>query len=383
MIIRAFVLALQFPKFAHTLGNTLRSAVFKRTKTTAMAHAREFYRSDGVRITHDPYSPEMVERYGMPGATDSEGFDPYKDSAGAGIYGGIVKRSESGGILIGKQYQNHNPRPGPVYAGGGYTPSSLMLDDINGKLIPLLDKFPELVNDVTTGGAQPLHTCGMSRNNQIAVSALVERGADLEALDTYGMTPLHRMASNNLAVGANMLLEAGADVFNKGKVKISPMSMAKDSAAHAVVQVLKEAEEKAKNKNTSGSKENVTHLTVLGSNILEVNGNYLPKTPLEIPSGFAKVCDHQGWNTNDMWSKLNGLDLAKDIWFAHSDNASYIYWNKNDKKWWIDEPDGSGVWIVGGPSHAPPAHGWSHVMSGEPGGAPMVMTFRKLSEKNS
>ena len=25
-------------------------------------------------------------------------------------------------VVIGKQYQNHNSRPGPVYAGGGYTP---------------------------------------------------------------------------------------------------------------------------------------------------------------------------------------------------------------------------------------------------------------------
>ena len=35
--------------------------------------------------------------------------------------------------------------------------------------------------------------CGMSRRNQDAVSVLVEHGADIEALDTYGMTPLHRM----------------------------------------------------------------------------------------------------------------------------------------------------------------------------------------------
>lgn len=46
---------------------------------------------------------------------------------------------------------------------------------------------------------QPLHT-------QHAVRALFERGADVEALDTYGMTPLHRMASNNLAAGAKALL---------------------------------------------------------------------------------------------------------------------------------------------------------------------------------
>ena len=47
----------------------------------------------------------MVEKYGAPGNTDSEGFDPYSDSVGPGIYGGRVKRDQHGEIVIGKQYQ--------------------------------------------------------------------------------------------------------------------------------------------------------------------------------------------------------------------------------------------------------------------------------------
>ena len=81
----------------------------------------EYYRKDGVRITHDPYSPEMAEKYGLPGETDREGFDPYADTVGPGIYGGIVKRDDKGDIMIGEQYQNHNSNPGPIYAGGGMT----------------------------------------------------------------------------------------------------------------------------------------------------------------------------------------------------------------------------------------------------------------------
>jgi hypothetical protein len=45
-----------------------------------------FYRADGVRITHDPYAPGMAEKYGTPGNTDSEGFDPYADTVGADIW---------------------------------------------------------------------------------------------------------------------------------------------------------------------------------------------------------------------------------------------------------------------------------------------------------
>lgn len=80
--------------------------------------------------------------------------------------------------------------------------------------------------------------CGMSRGKQHAARYLVERGADIEALDTYGMTPLQRMASNNLAAGARTLLEAGADVTNEGKGGRSPLRIARGSAANAVVEVL-------------------------------------------------------------------------------------------------------------------------------------------------
>ena len=52
------------------------------------------------------------------------------------------------------------------------------------------------------GGATPLHMCGMSQRNQVATAYLISRGADIEAADTYGYRPLHRMASNNLAVSA-------------------------------------------------------------------------------------------------------------------------------------------------------------------------------------
>ena len=154
-----------------------------------------YYRADGVRITHDPYARGMAEKYGAPGKTDADGFDPYADSVGPGIYGGTVKRDDMGQVVIGRQYQNHNPRPGPVYSGGGYTPTSKRLSDA-AALEAWLNEHPDLVNDISTGGAQPLHNCGMSARNQGQVALLVSKGADIEAVDTYGYTPLHRMASN-------------------------------------------------------------------------------------------------------------------------------------------------------------------------------------------
>jgi hypothetical protein len=320
----------------------------------------------------------MAEKYGTPGNTDNEGFDPYRDSVGPGIYGGIVQRHEkTGDIVIGRQYQNHNPRPGPVYAGGGYAPSTQMLEDVTGKLIPLLSKYPDLANDVTTGGAHPLHMCGMSQRKQHAVRALIERGADIEALDTYGMTPLHRMSSNNLAGGAKALLEAGADVFNIGEIGESALEIARGSAGHDVIKVLNEVIAKSKGMESSGSKANIIKLSVMGSTTTEaVNGHYMLKPPSEVPTGFDKVCQDNGWETNKMWSKLNGVDPS-NTWFAHTENESYIYWNKSDRTWWIDGPDGLGVWIARGPEHAPPGRGWRSV-SGEAISGPVVLTLRKL-----
>ena len=151
----------------------------------------------------------MEEKYGAPGATDDEGFDPYADSVDAGIYGGKVKRNpETGEVVIGKQYQNHNSRPGPVYAGGGYTAVSNALRRGAAALAPLFDADASLVNEITTGGARPLHMCGMGRDNQMSTEYVIQRGGDIEALDTYGMTPLHRMASNNLPIGVRAEVQA-------------------------------------------------------------------------------------------------------------------------------------------------------------------------------
>ena len=40
------------------------------------------------RLTYDPYAPGIAEKYGLPGGTDPEGFDPYADTVGPGIYSG-------------------------------------------------------------------------------------------------------------------------------------------------------------------------------------------------------------------------------------------------------------------------------------------------------
>ena len=50
---------------------------------------------------------------------------------------------------------------------------------------PLLEKYPDLVNEISTGGATPLHMCGMGRDNQKSTSYIIKMGGNIEAIDTY------------------------------------------------------------------------------------------------------------------------------------------------------------------------------------------------------
>lgn len=310
------------------------------------------YRRDGVRITHDPYAPGMAEKYGAPGKTDHEGFDPYADSVGAGIYSGTVQRAADGSVVIGKQYQGHNPRPGPVYSGGGYTPvseaisrfhreTSSGLAEADTTLAKLLDAHPDLVNDVATGGASPLHTCGMSQTNQHATKFLISRGADVAALDTYKYTPMDRMASNNLGVGAEALLASGADPDARGP----PRDVAAHSEARSVLAVLDQYQERVTSKP-------VTKIIVFSEVEPSVAGTYLPRPESEVPEGFKDVCVENGWDVTGTWRKLNGGG-EDGTWFKKDTDRSYIYHNKLDGMWWIDGPDGLGVYKGPGPDWAP------------------------------
>jgi len=342
--------------------NSLLTVLRALPMSTATYVTPDLYRKDGVRITHDPLAPGMAEKYGRPGKTDNQGFDPYQDTVGPGIYGGIVKRDADGRPVVGRQYQNHNPHPGPVYADGGYTPINAALGD-NALVTKLLGRFPDLVNDISTGGAQPLHMCGMSAANQQSTAVIIARGGDIEALDTYGMTPLHRMASNNLAIGAAALLAAGADPTFRGTVGQTPLEMARASAARDVIKALEKH-------GTERRKVPILSIIVAGAGLPTVDGEYVATEATEVPSGFAAVCRAQGWSTSQMWEQLN-----KGATWYKAPNGAYIYWNHGDRHWWIDEPGGDGVFKAPAPAHAPPQIGWLKLGEYEPLPS-LVATFR-------
>jgi hypothetical protein len=131
------------------------------------------------------------------------------------------------------------------------------------------------------------------------------------------------MASNNLAVGAKALLDAGADPAFRGGSGQAALDVAKGSQAADVIRVLQE----------HGAKRapiRVTKITVTGAGVGDVNGDYVETSAAETPAGFAKVCEDNGWDTAAMWAQLN----AGKAWFG-AENGAYIYFNASDRNWCV------------------------------------------------
>ena len=164
----------------------------------------------------DPYAPGVAEAHGLITSIDQDGFDSAADTVGPSIYGGSVQRDSNGSVIYSTQYQeNDHHKPGPVYDGCGYSLMSRAIHVGPSKVTELLHAYPQLIEEVSTGGATPLHVCGMSERGQHCTQTLVDAGADIHALDSYDYNALHRMASNDLEIGAQVLVEAGVDPNGK------------------------------------------------------------------------------------------------------------------------------------------------------------------------
>jgi len=68
-----------------------------------------------------------------------------------------------------------------------------------------------LANLVMTGGARPLHMCGMSHggDSSLLIKVLIDAGADVNAKDNYELTPMDRLSSNSVQ-GNKLLRNSGA-----------------------------------------------------------------------------------------------------------------------------------------------------------------------------
>ena len=101
-------------------------------------------------------------------------------------------------------------------------------------------------------------------------------------------------------------------------------------------------------------------IRIVASGVDSVNQDFLWTTANIIPPGFESVCVKNGWNTHRTWKQLN----SDRPWLRGTKNDAYVYLNSMDDKWWIDKPDGNGVFIASKRQQgklfldAPPKTGW-------------------------
>jgi hypothetical protein len=98
----------------------------------------------------------------------------------------------------------------------------------------------------------------------------------------------------------------------------------------------------------------VLEIQVSGGGEERTNGIYKARSATIIPTGFTLTCDQNHWNDERMWQQLTD---GQTVWYEH-DNGSYVYRNVGDGKWWIDAPDGGGVYIASGTKDEIPQANW-------------------------
>lgn len=74
-----------------------------------------------------------------------------------------------------------------------------------------------------------MHIASVARETELALS-LINKGADVNAKDNYGMTPLHWASESGRKTFASLLIDKGADVKakdNKGRTAEDLAKLAK------------------------------------------------------------------------------------------------------------------------------------------------------------
>lgn len=109
----------------------------------------------------------------------------------------------------------------------------------------LLAGDASLLNARDSDGSTPLH-CATWKGHQQVVAALLEAGADVNAVNQnghWGTTPLHAAAHANQAAIAKMLLDHGADTKAKDMEGRTPMFHTTFHKAKAVAKLLQPFED--------------------------------------------------------------------------------------------------------------------------------------------
>jgi ankyrin repeat protein len=124
--------------------------------------------------------------------------------------------------------------------GGGHTPLYSVANECSnsgaGTVVRALAARGANVNaDDGVKRCTALHMAAR-RGNVAAAEALLDWGADIEARDSLGETPLRRAVNCGKIEVASLLLNRGADVHSKGSKSLTPLSAARTTAMKQLLQ---------------------------------------------------------------------------------------------------------------------------------------------------
>mmetsp|Transcript_8036 Transcript_8036/g.19361 ORF Transcript_8036/g.19361 Transcript_8036/m.19361 type:complete len:266 (-) Transcript_8036:169-966(-) len=75
---------------------------------------------------------------------------------------------------------------------------------------------------------------------------------------------------------------------------------------------------------------------------LKIAGLYSRAEFFEVPEGFKRLCKRENMgNCEYYWQQING----RNDWYRHETSGAYIYFNRGDERWWIDNHFGVGVYF--------------------------------------